>query len=248
MLSTNSSVSAPVESRNHSHMVRADKRHAKTGARRFVHLAEHHRGLRDDRAIGLADLGFLHFQPEIVAFAGAFADAGEYGIAAVLAGDAGDQFGEDDGFAQAGAAEQTGLAAANQRRQQVDDLDAGLEEFGFAGKIAEGRRIGVDRPRLRGADRTAAIDRLAEQVEDAAERFLADGDRHGLAGVDHFHAADQAVGGAQGDAADAIAAEVLLHFAGQVDRTPSVARRRSCRRCRSRAGGPRRTRRRRSSR
>ena len=45
----------------------------------------------------------------------------------------------------------------------------------------------------------------------------------GAAGVDDVHAADEAVGAAQGDAADAAAAEVLLHFAGQVDRdVPAV--------------------------
>ena len=32
-----------------------------------------------------------------------------------------------------------------------------------------------------------------------------------------LHAAHQAVGRAEGDAADAVAAQVLLHFAGQVD-------------------------------
>ena len=37
----------------------------------------------------------------------------------------------------------------------------------------------------------------------------------GAAGVDDLHAADQAVGRAEGDAADAVAAQVLLHFAGQ---------------------------------
>ena len=148
--------------------------HAQTGAGRLVHLAEHHGRLRDDRAVGLADLGFLHFQPEVVAFAGALADAGEHGVAAVLAGDAGDQFGEDDGLAQAGAAEQAGLAAADQRRQQVDDLDAGLEEFGLGRQLAKG---GGSRWMGRysvGIDRAAAVDRLAEQVEDAAERLLAD--------------------------------------------------------------------------
>ena len=62
-------------------------------------------------------------------FAGPLADAGEHRIAAVLAGDAGDQFGEDDRLAEAGPAEQARLAAADQRRQQVDDLDAGLEQL-----------------------------------------------------------------------------------------------------------------------
>ena len=70
---------------------------------------------------------------------------------------------------------------------------------------------------LRGVDRAAAVDRLAEQVEDPAERFLADRHLHRLAGVDDLHAAHQAVGRAEGDAADAVAAQVLLHFAGQVD-------------------------------
>ena len=64
-------------------------------------------GLREHVAAGVADLGVLHFQPQVVALAGALAHAGEDGIAAVGAGDAGDQLGEDDGLAQAGPAEQT---------------------------------------------------------------------------------------------------------------------------------------------
>ena len=123
--------------------------HAQAGAGRLVHLAEHHGRLRDDRAVGLADLGFLHFQPEVVALAGPLADAGEHRVAAVLAGDAGDQLGEDDRLAQAGAAEQAGLAAADQRRQQVDDLDAGLEQLGLGRQLGERRRLAVDRPVLR---------------------------------------------------------------------------------------------------
>ena len=38
----------------------------------------------------------------------------------------------------------------------------------------------------------------------------------GRAGVDALHAADHAVGAAQGNAADPAAAQVLLHLAGQV--------------------------------
>ena len=58
---------------------------------------------------------------------------------------------------------------------------------------------------------------VAEQVEHAAERFEAD--RHGdrAAGVDRVHAANEAVSAAEGDAADAAAAQVLLHLAGEVD-------------------------------
>ena len=66
----------------------------------------------------------------------------------MLAGDAGDQLVEDDRLAQAGPAEQAGLAAADERRQQVDDLDAGLEQLGLGRQLGERRRLAVDRPAL----------------------------------------------------------------------------------------------------
>jgi hypothetical protein len=47
--------------------------------------------------------------------------------AAVLHGDVVDQFHDDDGLADAGAAEQADLAAAQVGFEEVDDLDAGLE-------------------------------------------------------------------------------------------------------------------------
>ena len=75
----------------------------------------------------------------------------------------------------------------------------------------------MDRPVSVGVDRAAAVDRLAQQVEHPAQRLLADGHRDRRAGIDALHAADQAVGGAEGDAAHAVAAQVLLHFAGQVE-------------------------------
>ena len=125
MLSTNSSVSVPVVSRNHSAIVRADRatrRRAPGGSFIWPNTMA---VCSMTRAAGVADFGLLHFQPEVVAFAGPLADAGEYRVAAVLAGDAGDQLGEDDRLAQAGTAEQTGFATADERREQVDDLDAG---------------------------------------------------------------------------------------------------------------------------
>ena len=59
---------------------------------------------------GVTDLRFLHFEPEVVAFTRALADAGEAGIAAVESGQAGDELLDDDRLADAGAAEQAGLA------------------------------------------------------------------------------------------------------------------------------------------
>ena len=76
--------------------------------------------------------------------------------------------------------------------------------------------LAVDRPALDVVvELVALVDRLAEQVEDAAERDVAD--RHGdrAAGVDDLHAARQAVGGVHGDRAHAVVAEVLLDLADQ---------------------------------
>ena len=61
----------------------------------------------------------------------------------------------------------------------------------------------------------ALVDRLAEQVEDAAERLVADGHGDRAAGVADLGAAREAVGGVHGDRAHAVVAEVLLHLADE---------------------------------
>ncbi len=99
----------------------------------------------------------------------------------MLAGDARDELGEDDGLAETRPAEETRLAAANERGEQVDDLDAGLEQLGLGGKLRKCRRLPMNGPHLRGGDRPAAIDRFAKQVEDAPQRFRSDGNAHGRA-------------------------------------------------------------------
>ena len=60
-------------------MVRPERADAKARARRLVHLPEDERDLVEDARL-------LHLEPEVVALAGALADAGEHGDAAVLAG------------------------------------------------------------------------------------------------------------------------------------------------------------------
>ena len=99
------------------------------------------------------DAGFLQFEPQVVAFARALAHAGEDRNAAVLHGEVVDQFLDDDGLADAGAAEQADLAAAEIRLEQVDDLDAGLEHFEPGGLILERGRRAMDGVMELGVDR-----------------------------------------------------------------------------------------------
>ena len=93
---------------------------AGAGTRRLVHLAVHQRAFRAFAAALLVDAGFDEFVIEIVAFAGALADAGEHRITAMRLGDVVDQFLNQHGLADAGAAEQADLAALGVRRQEID--------------------------------------------------------------------------------------------------------------------------------
>ena len=95
---------------------------AQAHARRLVHLAEDQRGLVDDARL-------LHLEQEVGALTGALPHAGEHRHTTVLGGDPVDHLQDDDGLADAGAAEHADLAALHVGLEQVDDLDAGLEHL-----------------------------------------------------------------------------------------------------------------------
>ncbi len=185
--------------------------HPQTGAGGLVHLAEDHGGLVDDA-------GFGHLQIEVVAFARTLSHPREHRDAAVMGGDAVDELQDDDGLADAGAAEQTHFAALDVRRQQVDDLDARLEDLGGGLEVFEIRRRTVDGPTLDvGGHRLALVDGFAQQVEQTAEGGLTDGHRDRQTGIHDLHAPRQAVGGVHGHRAHLVVAQVLLDFGDKMD-------------------------------
>ncbi len=152
---------------------------------------------------------------KVVAFAGPLTDAGEDGIATMRLRDVVDQFHDDDGLANAGAAEQTDFAAFRIRRQQVDDLDAGNELLGFGRLVDEGRRVAVNRQFRRCLNRSAFVDRFADDVEDAAERLRSHRHHDRRTGIADFLAANETFGRVHRDAADGVLAEMLGHFQDQ---------------------------------
>ncbi len=123
----------------------AGQRDAQAVARRLVHLAVDHRHLRLAQVLAVDDARFHHLVIEVVALAGALADAGEHRQARVRLGDVVDQFHHVHGLADAGAAEQADLAALGERADQVDDLDAGFEQVLRRAQLVVGRRLAVDR-------------------------------------------------------------------------------------------------------
>ncbi len=183
---------------------------AQTRSRRLVHLAVDHRHLVDHARL-------LHLQVEVVALARPLADAAEDRDSAVLQRDVVDQLLDEDRLADAGAAEQADLAAADEGGDQVDHLDAGLEDLDLRRKVDESRRVAVDRPAL-ALPRLLAVDRVADHVPEPPQSLVADRHGDGLLRVDDLDPAREAVGRVHRDRADAIVAEVLLHLRDQLAR------------------------------
>ena len=176
---------------------------AEAHAGRLVHLAED-----EHRLVEHARL--FHLDPEVVALAGALAHAGEDGDAGVLRRDVADQLLDEHGLADAGASEQADFAAAHQRRDQVDDLDARLEHLDLRLLLLERRRLAVDRGDALLTDVAALVERLAEHVEEAAQRLRPDRHRDRRAGIDDDGAAAQSVGRVHRQAAHPVVSQVLL--------------------------------------
>ncbi len=189
---------------------------AHTRAWGLVHLAVHERDLGLHEVFLVDDAGFGHFVVKIVTFARAFADAGEYGEAAVGFGDVVNEFENDDGLTDAGATEGSGFTTLDEGRDEIDDLDAGLEDRGFGVLIGErggGTVNGIFLLVLHGA---AAVYGRARDVKNAAKNAVADGHGNRSAGIDYFHTTLQAFGGGHGDGAREAATEMLLHFEREI--------------------------------
>ena len=179
---------------------------APAGARRLVHLAVDEHG-------AVEHAGGAHLGQHLVALARALADAGEDRDALVAFDDGADQFHDQYRLADAGAAEHGGLAALRQRRQQVDDLDAGLEQFGRRALLGQARGGVVDgRAGHVVAEGRAAVAGLAGNGEQPAEDLVADRYGDGAAGRPGGHAAAQPGSGLEGNGADMTLVEVALHL------------------------------------
>jgi hypothetical protein len=133
----------------------------------------------------------------------------------VLLGDVPDQLLDEDGLPDAGAAEEADLAALGVRSEQVDDLDPGLEDLLGRCQVLDRRSGTVNGPPLLGLDLAGVVDRVAEEVEDAPERPVADGNGDRTSRVDDLVAALEAVGGVHRHCPHAVVAEVLLDLADE---------------------------------
>ena len=116
-----SSVSAPSTSRKYSACVSAVSPTRAREPGRLVHLPVDEHGFREHRRASESFDSCIS-RHKIVAFAAALAYAAEHRHAAVLFGDVVDQLQDDDGFADAGAAEEPDLAALLIGLEEIDRL------------------------------------------------------------------------------------------------------------------------------
>ena len=134
----------------------------------------------------------------------------------MLACDVVNQFHDQYRFADARAAKQTDLTALGIGRDQIDDLDARFQYFRCALLLVISGRGPVNRPTLRGFGCGLIVNRIAQQVEHSAQRFLAHRHRDRLAHIYRRHAAAQAVRGIHGDATHHVIADMLRNLGGDL--------------------------------
>ena len=174
-----------------------------TDARGFVHLSEYQCGL-------VRYTAFPHLLPEIIALTASLTDTGEDGIAAVLHGNVVNELLNQNGFANAGTAEQADLTALGIGLQQVNDLDAGLQYFNGGTLLGKGRGIPVNALVLGiCGDGVTAVNGLAQYVKHTAKGLLPYGDLNGLAGGKYLHAPIQPLTAGEHDATNCIVAHML---------------------------------------
>ena len=156
-------------------------------ARRFIHLAKDHHGAVDHARLA-------HFIPQVITLATALAHTGKYRVAMVELGDVVDQFLDDDCLAHASTTKDRRLTAFGERCDQVDHLDAGLEDLRRGGLLCQRGRRSMDGIMVSGLYGLVAVDSLPQNVENSAQGAWSY--RHGdrFAGSDYRHTAIQTVG------------------------------------------------------
>jgi len=104
------------------------KPYAEPAAWRLVHLSEHHHHVRQYTCL-------LHVTVKFLAFTTPFTYPAKNAYALLVPDHVVDHFGKQYSLANSRPAKQAGFAAALERHQHIDDLDACFEDLGFGGTL-----------------------------------------------------------------------------------------------------------------
>ena len=128
----------------------------------------------------------------------------------------GDQLLDQYRFADACATEQTDLTALGVGCQQVNHLNAGLQDLHHGALVGKAGRVTVNTPFFSLRQRLAVINDLTGHVKQTTQRALAHRHHYPAALGSHFHITAQPLAGGKHDAPHGVTAHVLgnLHHAG----------------------------------
>jgi hypothetical protein len=119
-----------------------------------------------------------------------------------------DRVDRDRGLAGGAVADDQLALTAADVRHRVDRLDPGLERLLHGLARDHARRLPFDRARLRGLDRTEAVERIAEGIDHTPEQPGADGHGRDVAGAAHGLAFADEIPFAEQGGADVVLFEV----------------------------------------
>src|SRR5215471_7805939 len=140
---------------------------ARTG--RLVHLAEDQRG-------AFEHAGLPELEQQLVPLARTLANTGEHRDTRVTLDCCADQLHDQHRLADPGAAEHRGLAARDQRRQKINNLDTGVKYLARTALAVEGWCRCVDWPTLDiGRKGWTSISGVTDSVEQPPEYRFPDG-------------------------------------------------------------------------
>lgn len=111
-------------------------------------------------------------------------------------------------LADTSTTEKTNLSTTSVGREEVDDLDTGLQDLCGGRLLDERGRVGVNGAKLDTVDGTTLVNGLADDVHDTAESRGADGDTDRGTGVDDLLATDETLGTVHGNSADRVLTKV----------------------------------------
>ena len=134
----------------------------------------------------------------------------------MLLSDISDQLRDNHSFTNTRTAVGSHLASTRERRNQIQDLDARLQNFGGSGLLRKSRWLTVNRQSLGvGRNLLAAIDRVTEHIEDATQRMLTYRHRYWLTSVYGFDAPRQSIGSPERKTSRPVVANVLFDLEHQ---------------------------------
>ena len=133
----------------------------------------------------------------------------------MLGSDVTNQLLDQDGLTYTSTAEQTDLTTLLIRAEQVYDFDTGLKDLSLGGLFLKGRSFSVDRKVLFHLWLFFIVDRLAQYVENTAQRILTNRYGNRCAGCNGVHTTSQTIGGSHCDTSYGIVTKILCNLDGQ---------------------------------